>query len=81
LIIEIFSDYLLTYFERLEYPKIQLAEFQFLPYYKHHALNIDMMLYAGLRVSDVEQLKIVDISVNVDVTITVRDGKQGKYGT
>ncbi|KIL38504.1 integrase [Gordoniibacillus kamchatkensis] len=40
---------------------------------------IDVMLYAGLRVAEVEELKIEDIKVNGDVTITIREGKHGKY--
>lgn len=40
---------------------------------------IDLMLYCGLRVAEVEELKLEDIKVNGDITITVREGKQGKY--
>ncbi|MCM3271136.1 tyrosine-type recombinase/integrase [Paenibacillus elgii] len=40
---------------------------------------IDVMLYAGLRVAEVEDLKIEDIKVNGDITITIREGKKGKY--
>lgn len=40
---------------------------------------VDVMLYAGLRVAEVEELKIEDIKVNGDVTITIREGKHGKY--
>jgi site-specific recombinase XerD len=42
---------------------------------------IDLMLYCGLRVGEVEKLKIEDIKVNGDVAITIREGKQGKYAT
>jgi site-specific recombinase XerD len=42
---------------------------------------IDVMLYAGLRVAEVEALKLDDVKVNGDVTITIREGKKGKYAT
>lgn len=42
---------------------------------------IDLMLYCGLRVSEVEELKIDDIKVNGNVEITIREGKHGKYDT
>ncbi|MDQ0919159.1 tyrosine-type recombinase/integrase [Paenibacillus sp. V4I5] len=40
---------------------------------------INLMLYCGLRVSEVEDLKIEDIKVNGNIIITIREGKQGKY--
>jgi site-specific recombinase XerD len=42
---------------------------------------IDLMLYAGLRVSEIEELKIDDLNVNGNITITIREGKKGKYST
>jgi site-specific recombinase XerD len=41
---------------------------------------IEVMLYAGLRVSEVEDLKLTDVR-NVDggLAITIREGKHGKY--
>lgn len=42
---------------------------------------IDVMLYCGLRVAEVEELKHEDIKVNGDISVTVREGKQGKYAT
>ena len=42
---------------------------------------IDLMLYCGLRVSEVAELKIEDIRSNGHTEITIRDGKQGKYAT
>lgn len=42
---------------------------------------IDLMLYAGLRVAEVEALRIDDVKVNGNVTITIREGKKGKYAT
>jgi site-specific recombinase XerD len=43
---------------------------------------IDLMLYAGLRVAEVEALRIDDLCiVNGDVRITIREGKKGKYAT
>lgn len=40
---------------------------------------VDIMLYAGLRVAEVEELKIDDIKVKGDISITIREGKHGKY--
>ncbi|UOF89060.1 tyrosine-type recombinase/integrase [Fodinisporobacter ferrooxydans] len=40
---------------------------------------IDLMLYAGLRVAEVEELKLDDIKVNGNVEITIREGKKDKY--
>ncbi|KRE94905.1 integrase [Paenibacillus sp. Soil766] len=42
---------------------------------------IDVMLYSGLRVAEVEELKVDDVKVNGDVTLTIREGKKGKYST
>jgi len=42
---------------------------------------IDVMLRCGLRVAEVEELKIEDIKVNGDITVTIREGKHGKYAT
>lgn len=42
---------------------------------------IDIMLYAGLRVAEVEELKLDDVKVNGDTTLTIREGKHGKYAT
>ena len=42
---------------------------------------VDIMLYAGLRVSEVVDLKIEDVKVNGDVTLTIREGKQGKFAS
>lgn len=40
---------------------------------------IDLMLYAGLRVAEVESLRLDDVAMNGNVTI--REGKKGKYAT
>lgn len=40
---------------------------------------IDLMLYCGLRVSEVEDLKLSDIKINGNLEITIREGKHGKY--
>jgi site-specific recombinase XerD len=42
---------------------------------------IDVMLYSGLRVAEVEGLKIDDVKVNGDISITIREGKHGKYAS
>lgn len=42
---------------------------------------IDLMLRCGLRVAEVVELKVEDFKINGDVTITVREGKYGKYAT
>lgn len=42
---------------------------------------IDLMFYCGLRVSEVEELKIEDVKANGNTEITVRAGKNGKYAT
>lgn len=42
---------------------------------------IDVMLYAGLRVAEVESLKLDDVRVNGEITLTIREGKKGKYAT
>jgi len=42
---------------------------------------VDIMLYAGLRVSEVVDLKIEDVKINGDVTLTIREGKQGKFAS
>lgn len=42
---------------------------------------IDIMLYAGLRVAEVEALRIDDIKINGNIIITIREGKKGKYST
>lgn len=42
---------------------------------------IDLMLYAGLRVSEVSALKITDINIKDNIEITIREGKHGKYAT
>ncbi|WNC14881.1 tyrosine-type recombinase/integrase [Brevibacillus brevis] len=42
---------------------------------------IDIMLYAGLRVAEIEELKLDDVKVNGDTTLTIREGKHGKYAT
>lgn len=42
---------------------------------------IDLMLYAGLRVAEVEELKTGDVKLNGDITLTVREGKMGKYAS
>jgi len=42
---------------------------------------IDLMLYCGLRVSEVEDLKLEDVKINGNIEITIREGKQGKYAT
>ena len=42
---------------------------------------IDLMLYSGLRVAEVEELKVEDIKVNGEITITIREGKHGKYAS
>jgi site-specific recombinase XerD len=40
---------------------------------------IDLMLYAGLRVSEVENLRLDDVKINGDITITIREGKREKF--
>ena len=40
---------------------------------------VDLMLYGGLRVSEVVELKIEDIKVNGNIEVTIREGKHGKY--
>ncbi len=42
---------------------------------------IDLMLYAGFRVSEVSDLKLSDVKINGNIEITIREGKQGKYAT
>ncbi|NEZ42875.1 tyrosine-type recombinase/integrase [Paenibacillus alvei] len=42
---------------------------------------VDVMLYSGLRVAEVEALKVEDINVNGDITITIREGKRGRYSS
>ncbi|MED4785243.1 tyrosine-type recombinase/integrase [Brevibacillus choshinensis] len=42
---------------------------------------IDLMLFAGLRVSEVVNLKIDDVRINGNIDVTIREGKQGKYAT
>lgn len=42
---------------------------------------IDLMLRCGLRVSEVEELKLEDVKTNGNIEITIREGKQGKYAT
>jgi site-specific recombinase XerD len=42
---------------------------------------IDVMLYAGLRVAEIEELKVEDVKINGDITLTIREGKHGKYAT
>jgi len=42
---------------------------------------IDCMLFAGLRVAEVEELRIDDVKVTGDITLTIREGKKGKYTT
>lgn len=42
---------------------------------------IDIMLYSGLRVAEVKELKIEDIKINGDVKLKLREGKKGKYAT
>lgn len=42
---------------------------------------IDLMLYCGLRVSEVEDLKGEDVRLNGNIDITIREGKHGKYAT
>lgn len=42
---------------------------------------IDCMLYVGLRVAEVEGLIIEDVKMNGDITLTIREGKKGKYST
>ncbi|GAB6179946.1 tyrosine recombinase XerC [Desulfotomaculum defluvii] len=40
---------------------------------------IDLMLYCGLRVSEVVDLKLEDIKMNGNIDIVIREGKHGKY--
>ncbi|MZP30888.1 tyrosine-type recombinase/integrase [Heliobacterium undosum] len=40
---------------------------------------VDILLYCGLRVSEVQDLKLDDIRVNGNIEITIREGKHGKY--
>lgn len=40
---------------------------------------IDVMHYCGLRVAELEVLKLEDFKINDDIAIAVREEKQGKY--
>ena len=40
---------------------------------------VDLMLYGGLRVSEVVELKIEDIKANGNIEVTIREGKYSKY--
>jgi len=40
---------------------------------------VDLMLYGGLRASEVVELKIEDIKVNGNIEVTIREGKYSKY--
>ncbi|MED1794987.1 tyrosine-type recombinase/integrase [Brevibacillus nitrificans] len=42
---------------------------------------IDCMLFGGLRVAEVADLKITDVKINGDITLTIREGKKGRYAT
>ncbi|WP_028987532.1 tyrosine-type recombinase/integrase [Thermicanus aegyptius] len=42
---------------------------------------IDLMLYAGLRVSEVVDLKVEDVKIDGDIIVTIREGKGGQYAT
>lgn len=61
----------------LSYVDLEKNEFQRL----RNLAMIDCMLYAGLRVAEVEALKIEDVKVNGDVILTIREGKKGKYAS
>ena len=39
----------------------------------------DLMLYVGLRVSEVSALKTTDINIKDNIEITIREGKHGKF--
>lgn len=61
----------------IDYVELEKNEFKLL----RNLTIIDLMLFTGLRVSEVEELKINDIKVNGDITVTIRDGKMGKYSS
>jgi len=42
---------------------------------------VDLMLYGGLRVSEVADLKLDDVKVASNLEVTIREGKHGKYAT
>lgn len=42
---------------------------------------IDVMLYSGLRVAEVEELKVEDVIMKGDVKLTIREGKNWRYTT
>lgn len=59
----------------ISYVELEKNEFKRL----RNLVIVDLMLFAGLRVSDVSDLKISDINMNGNIEITIREGKQGKY--
>lgn len=61
----------------ISYVKTEKNEFKLL----RNLAVIDVMLYAGLRVAEVASLKLDDVRVNGEITLTIREGKKGKYAT
>ncbi|MEN6351415.1 MAG: tyrosine-type recombinase/integrase [Syntrophomonas sp.] len=61
----------------INYVELEKSEFKRL----RNLAIIDLMLYCGLRVSEVEDLKLDDLKVNGNTEITIREGKHGKYAT
>lgn len=61
----------------ISYAELEKNEFQLL----RNLAIIDVILYCGLRVSDVEDLKLDDIKMNGTIEIIIREGKHGKYAS
>lgn len=61
----------------ISYVELETNEFKRL----RNLAIIDLMLYCGLRVSEVEDLKVEDVRLNGNIDITIREGKHGKYAT
>lgn len=59
----------------ISYAELEKNEFKRL----RNLAMIDLMLYCGLRVSEVEELKLEDIKVHGNIDVTIREGKHGKY--
>jgi site-specific recombinase XerD len=61
----------------ISYAKLEKNEFKRL----RNLAIIDLMLYCGLRVAEVEELKREDVKVNGNIDITIREGKHGIYAS
>lgn len=61
----------------ISYVELEKNEFKLL----RNLAIVDLMLFCGFRVSEVEDLKIDDVKVNGNIEITIREGKHGKYAT